>query len=81
MEYLAELMGLNKELQEDIIHMLAFESSVKCGVVNVNSDETITKNIDNDNIKLHSFNLSLSLSGIQNDKNESVDNNEIKEIT
>lgn len=81
MEYLAELMGLNKELQEDIIHMLAFESSVKCGAVNVNSDKTITENVDNDNIKLHSFNLSLSLSGIQNDKNESVDNNEIKEIT
>ena len=81
MEYLAELMGLNKELQENIIHMLAFESAVKCGVVNLNSDETITKNVDNDNIKLHSFDLSLSLSGIQNDKNEDVDNNEIKEIT
>lgn len=79
MELLAQIMGTHKELQEGITHMLAFASTTKCGVANLNSQDTIL-NID-ETEGFNTMNVELVLSGIQNDKNEDVDNNEIKEIT
>jgi hypothetical protein len=79
MEAIAKLLGKHKQLQEQLTHILAFTSTTKCGVVNENDADSILK--INPEESFNTMSMELALSGIQNDKNEDVDNNEIKEIT
>lgn len=78
MDCLKDASG-SKILQENQIHMLCHSSAIKMGAVNINRAKDVLYN-DSDKHMMY-FKMSLSFSGLQNDKNHMVDEDNIKEMS
>ena len=71
--------GNTKLLEQKLIHLLLYKSAVKMGPVNVNWAKDVLYN--DSTKKLMYFKMSLQYSGLQNDKNHHVDEDNIREMS